>query len=243
MNISIHETTPELFSLLNVCSVHFIKDNMIRARLCWDCWEASLDLQDVTNAGISGKTCPSVTVKFRHAEHNGSDGINAMMAFLAVRGDDLRKTWADVVAMDWPKSDFFTPSITDGSTTYHLHMEKAVRVYSPFAVYNPLKAAPAKWTVAHVIRALWNGQFEGLKCDNQFTDDYAFDAAANFGRGQIRDGRAFASKLIESPSGWWAHGPSADGAEVSICCHTFDCNSFKFRVDGVQSVAPVAAVA
>lgn len=115
----------------------------------------------------------------------------------------------------------------------------AARVWSPWAKVNPLTEAPKKWTIPHVTRALLCGQFSGLKCNGVYTDDYAYDAAVNFQQGEIKHATAFARRILESPSGWWASGDNY--GVVSICCHSFDSNQFKFELQagrGAQSTTP-----
>ena len=121
---------------------------------------------------------------------------------------------------------------------------RSVRVWSPFAKVNPLSEKPKKWTVTHVVRALLSGQFTNLKCEGKYSDDYAYDAAVNFHIGDFSTHAvAFARRILESPSGWWAY--QRDGHDdncVSICCHHFDSNSFTFnlmkRFNPAASAAP-----
>ncbi len=64
---------------------------------------------------------------------------------------------------------------------------KGSAVFSPFHLgrVKPLKEEPKKWTIVHLRRALANGQFRAFKSDYHYTDDYALDAASNFGEGYI----------------------------------------------------------
>lgn len=116
----------------------------------------------------------------------------------------------------------------DGLTVYQRD-EKAMRVYSPFAAVKPIKA-PQKWTLPHVWKAILAGQIKAGRVEERLTDDYAFDAATDFGRGPC-DVQAFARELIEHPGGWCVYGvqPQQDGTLLlKIACHTFDFRTLVF---------------
>ena len=117
----------------------------------------------------------------------------------------------------------------------------AVRVYSPFALarLKPLTEIPAKWTLVHAKRALANGQFNNLHCNGKYSDDYAFDAATNYGMGQL-DGMAMLQKLVTSPSGWWT-SLNPETLSVSICCHHFDSNRMVLAIDKCPTAIGIAA--
>lgn len=221
----------QLFS--NSAKVYSAPLNLM-ASLRWDGWEATLTMQDISHAGKHGKECVRVTIVGKNSAHNAGDGIGFLTTAVRTLGGDLRKVFEAVAAMDFPTTGFDN-TIRDGSVEYRRSYKKANRTFSPFAKYAPLTEVPTKWTIPHVIRALWNHQYEGLKCDSYYTDDYAGDAAVNFRAGPIDDGRLFASKLIEEPSGWWAQ---MTGSCVSICCHHFNSNSFTFRLTPAETATP-----
>lgn len=229
MTETIHETAPADFHAFvrNGCT-HFIKDQLLQVTVRFDCWGASVFVLDITDAMKAGKTCRGVKVEFANAQHNGDEGFRAMYDFMAPFGTNFRAFLDAQIALAWeagPFGDF--KQIVDGSRTATRRESKAVRVYSPFATLAPLKSVPAKWTVAHALRAIWNGQVERFRCTGRYTDDYAYDAAVNFGIGERQNGRAFCKQVIESPSGWRAYGT---GSEVSINCHHFDNNSFTLKL-------------
>ena len=231
-------TTPELLTLLNQRGLYYIQDANLSVSIWCDCWGAKVIICDLGNALRAGATCPQVTLQFENREHNDDVGMRTMCAYLESYGVvacDFRRLHADVMALPWVDGRYGYGSIpTALGFSATRNDRKGVRTWSPFVSLAPLKALPAKWTVAHVTRALCNGQFRELKCRGVYTDDYAGDAALDFRRGVISNGLAFARRIVESPSGWWAHG--TDGG-VSICCHTFDCNSF------VPVLIPKAAAA
>src|SRR5581483_2973985 len=196
----------------------------------------SLCITDLADAMKPGKICEEFTLRwnrvegippfvhdlFRENHHDAAAIIKALRAL----------PWAP--AKNWrtgePQAGW--EAIHQGELEIFRTELRSVRVWSPFAKVNPLPAKPAKWTVAHVVRALLCGQFSNLTCNGIYTDDYAYDAAVNFRMGEFGDrpgaAIAFARRIIESPSGWWA---SESHGHVSICCHHFDTNSFKFELN------------
>ena len=107
--------------------------------------------------------------------------------------------------------------------------EKGINTFSPFVEVKPIKT-PNKWTIAHVWKAILSGQiFKGVK-DGHYTDDYAYDAACNFGIGLGLNLISFAEKIIESPSGWWVSaGETKNGiTPLSFNCHSFDSNTLYY---------------
>lgn len=113
--------------------------------------------------------------------------------------------------------------------------EKGVNTFSPLLLdrLNPLKEIPKKWTINHVIRMLANDQFENLRTRSRYTDDYAYDAAYNFGAGSY-DRDTMIKELVESSSGWWVSGVTEDGGELGINCHHFDYKGCTVRLNGAE---------
>jgi hypothetical protein len=105
---------------------------------------------------------------------------------------------------------------------YMSRQHKGIRIFSPFAEIVPIKT-PGKWTLSHVWKSILSGQIKSGQTNLYLTDDYAHDAATNFGKGEI-DVVAFAKKIIEDPSGWWvAVGKETEELiHLSVSCHTFD---------------------
>ncbi|MGR2849133.1 J domain-containing protein [Vibrio vulnificus] len=74
-------------------------------------------------------------------------------------------------------------------------------VFSPFNLakrFKPLTELPKKWTRAHLIRILVNGQFKECKRKYSYTDDFAFDAANSFFSGYMDNPLKHAIDWIES---------------------------------------------
>lgn len=227
---TILETAPAPSSLREIVCAHdtrYLKDLLLLVRVVGDCWSHSIILQDLTHAAKQGKTCPRVRIEFANSGHNTGEGFRDLQEFLK-RFATLREVF------DYGIAQSQQPKQAGSTVSFRLTEVKGVRTFSPFAQFAPLDAAPAKWTIAHVVRALWNGQFHSLQCDGRYTDDYAFDAATNFGKGEIKNARAFCKRLIEDPSGWWA---SSSGAAISICCHSFDSNSFTADLQRTESIS------
>lgn len=112
----------------------------------------------------------------------------------------------------------------------HIAQRDAKRIFPAhdLARIKPLKKLPKRWTVALVVRALVNGQFKDLTCNGKYTDDYHWDNATNFKRGDFsKHALGFAQKIYEDPSGWRASESYKGEGLVSICCHSFDLNEFK----------------
>jgi hypothetical protein len=157
----------------------------------------TLYITDVTNAGRPGKVCrrTNIAISYPYSYQSLADRIHCIVDML-----------------------------TDGEPYESVYTTPAKRVFDPtLKAYNPLKEIPAKWTLTHVVRALLNGQAENVKCTGVYTDDYAYDAASNFGIGEI-NAKNLAIRLIECPSGWHAYA-EADGT-VHVNCHSFDNNKF-----------------
>ena len=183
----------------------------------------SLRLLELTNAGLRGKTCKEIIISF-----------NDMQEYTDLKYNMVSESAGRVQLKNvrsFKDAQLFS-AMAESLLNCHVSCkeQKAVRV---FPILNcdrikPLKAKPQRWTIPHVIRALVNGQFESLKCNGRYTDDYAWDDALNFRRGEINNAICFAKRIYEEPSGWWC-GEEKNGL-VSICCHTFDLNEFKPKI-------------
>ena len=69
-----------------------------------------------------------------------------------------------------------------------------------------------------LLKILRSGKVE-VRVNGRYTDDYAFDSADKFGRGQIRDAAELAAKL-ERDAGGWRCDPNKDST-LSLACHSF----------------------
>ncbi len=176
----------------------------------------SIHLVDVTNAAKRGKKCTVVRVDVPWETRQETNAQCVFFNSIRLHNWNIERLFDAIVA---------DPSGHGAS----IDQKDAIRTYSPYSKPLPLKATPKKWTVELAIRALMNGQFEGLRCNGVYTDDYAYDAASNFNRGEIQNAEAFAARVMSCPSGWrvW---PNSDGSILHLNCHSFDSNEFKPRI-------------
>ena len=213
-------------------------------------YNGSLFLWDITDAMKPGKSCTEFTLRWNSHDHLPAGlrslfkrhdyNMRAVFNELLALPWEQRKCWANGAPIDPPGSagwqEMTGASLPDFPADAHCELHRierqAIRVWSPFAAVHPLKEKPKKWTVSHVVRVLLAGQFSRLECDGVYTDDYAYDNAVNYHKGDFSDHAvAFARRILENPSGWWAYQrDGVDSNRVSICCHHFDSNSFTFEL-------------
>jgi len=212
-------------NLMNERGTFYIKDSNLKVWIGAD----QVRITDLTNALKRGKEYYSVSISYWGKHY--ADFLNVFMKL---------GTFANIYEafVNVAKNQEFDYQIElpHPNFTVYVSKDKANRLFSPFALSNlkPLKEEPKKWTMAHVHKALANGQFEGLQCDGRYTDDYAFDAAYNFGKGEVKAPISLLKDLIESPSGWWVM--LRDGV-VDFNCHSFLGYSFKFIVESELELA------
>ena len=213
---------------LNGIDALFFEELNIRYKM----YRHSIEVTFIENALLAGQCCPRITL-----HHTGpTQDRCAVYNYLQEKMGDftfpklsyyLKATFASLFLSK--DSDFYENVQLTSEVSATLQLFKGTRVFSPFALgrLNPLKERPAKWMLAHVKRALANGQFSNLRCNQYLTDDYAHDAACNFRAGSI-EAMPLLEDLIESPSGWWT---TLQGDHVSICCHSFNSNSFELKLE------------
>lgn len=176
----------------------------------------SVVLIDLTNALKTGKTCKRYSLQL-----SGYDSQKSVITELWNVGKiETVKNLYDALTTDSLKID---------TITIYTGEEKSINTFSPFVEIKPIKT-PSKWTMGHVWKAILAGQiFKGVK-DGRYTDDYAYDAACNFGTGSRLHLISLAEKLIEHPSGWWVSVDKEENGitQLSVNCHTFDCNTLYY---------------
>lgn len=195
----LESSTPE--SIAKTSGKFYIKDENVFVQSFGD---GTLVLVDLDNAMTPGKQCRRISME-NASRHDGCAVINlaarfgTFAAFMAYCEDRKNPT---------PGVDVYVSTI------------QSKRVFSPFGTLNPIKDRPKKWTIAHVARALFNGQ-GSVRVDMVLTDDYAHDAAVNFQKGDA-DAMAFCRELIEHPSGWrvWVDDKAPDA--LCVACHSFE---------------------
>ena len=177
----------------------------------------SFTIRDITDAGLRGKSCHELRLRSEHESPNCAFW-NELLAEHTLRL--LEATTEQVLPVELFKPYF----------QFYLGKEEAIRVMPlDLSIIKPLKEEPKKWTVPHAIRALVNGQYENLKKNGYYTDDYAHDNSVNFGRGIIADAVDFAQDIMRNPSGWRTSKHRETGI-VSICCYSFDLNEFTPKI-------------
>ncbi len=116
---------------------------------------------------------------------------------------------------------------TDGQRLYRQRL-RATSVYAVLALPRipKLTAVPKKWTLADVKRALANGQFKELRCDGEYSDDYARDAMHNYHVGPRAAESILAPVMADGARSGWRTYLDAETMRVTINQHHFNRNSF-----------------
>lgn len=148
---------------------------------------------------------------------------------------ELEEAFSLAMEADWIKNKWggFESIEADG-IRIHRDSRNALRVFNPNHLdrFKPLKELPKKWSIAHAVRALVNGQASAYR-DYRYTDDYAYDAAYDYAKGEV-DALKFAKDLIEEPSGWRAYSNS--NGYVNVCCHSFESITLTLKnIVGLES--------
>lgn len=188
-------------------------------------YSGSISIKDLTDAGKAGKTVVVLTLQYWKDERSSCEVLYW----------DFEEIF-NVLTGILPVDDFCICSDFESIKVYR-SVNKAIRYMAKdLSVYKPLTAKPKKWTLTHAIRAIINGQYKNLSCNGRYTDDYAWDAAVNFDKGNIKNALAFIKKVIEHPSGWRVNEWDDNGI-IHIDCHSFDNNSFEFDLQGKRQQA------
>jgi hypothetical protein len=240
--MQVHETTPVLASydfLKSLCfsGEHYFQDT----QLAFQVTVGTIRIWELENAMKPGKKCREVAALI---EWGMGDEIkrNSVLNVLSCYEAKLGQLFADLYAIASPSSREAGLLEFGGQDCQVYRSERdSIRTYSPFAKLKPLAEEPKKWTVTHVVKALLANQFEKLKCRGVYTDDYAYDAEINCGKGRTLDPLKMIKELVEEPSGWWATKMAEGNGEelVHISCYHFDNNSFKFVLKPQPKEEPV----
>ena len=178
-------------------------------------------ITDVTNAGKRGTVCNELSVNSNY----GAPDLAFWNELLATHTTELLKATTDKI---------LPPELEKPNFKFYFREVESKRLLAlDLSTIKPLKTEPKKWTLPHVVRAIVNGQYEGLRCKYRHLDDTCED----FGKGEIKDPINFVKGIVEDPSGWWTH-QQTDGV-VTVCCHSFDSNEFKPKIEPTKKVKPV----
>ena len=112
--------------------------------------------------------------------------------------------------------------------TFTTGSQPSNRTFSPFTSVKPVKLGE-RLNAATVAKAIRAGQIAAGRTEGRYTDDYAFDAATDFGRGTI-DIQAFAQDIYENPRGWRFWWRDDMRREIVAACHTFDYKTLSVAV-------------
>lgn len=192
-------------------------------------------ITDLTNAGKSGKTCATWTIcQDGRAISNYADYKCPSDMLKAVCGSSNISEVVEVLRSGNYKE-------TAENITVYISERKGVNVFSPFASVKPVKV-PTKWTISHIWKAIYTGQIVAAHRDYRYTDDYAYDAASNFGEGDL-SGEALAElaeDIIENNySGWWVHLDKIDENGryiIDLGLHSFEGWTLVFDPDATCGI-------
>lgn len=156
----------------------YIRDLNVFYRRTWggDC----ILITDLEGAGKPGAEC-------RTWNFNPPPGSNICMQFL---DKENIRTVSELVKALKEGHEF------QYVTTYE-RRQKGIDVFSPFIEAKPLKKTPTKWNKRNFTQALLSGQIYRGTLDEHLTDDYAMDAANNFGSGTPLSIPAAARRAVE----------------------------------------------
>ncbi|MGE5438141.1 MAG: hypothetical protein ACM3O3_13085 [Syntrophothermus sp.] len=174
---------------------------------------------DLENALKIGKICIRKSINFDNFKND-----NSMIITLLNSGIDTFKKLFISIKLD------FILEINEMFKMYMTEL-KSINVFTPFAELKKIKN-PVKWKISNVWKAILSGQIKvGIK-KAHYTDDYAFDAYDNFGKGKSIDLLDLAKNLIEHSSGWWISKEYEKNGiiKLGVNCHSFDYNQIEFKI-------------
>jgi hypothetical protein len=197
----------------------------------------TLEVKDLQHAMKRGQSCTKYTIRQQGATQPSDIGVSKLI----VHFGSLRALFRVLESLEFPtEHDTVNPSRVEelGGVRYKVWKgsEKAIRVFSPIHLHHlkPLTKEPKRWNVRLATRAILNGQYDWLRCEGRYSDDYARDAALNYSKGEIADNLSWVANVIERPGGWRVSVKDEDEGILWLCCHHFDTNAFKFNVDAAK---------
>lgn len=192
----------------------------------------TLRLMLVDNAFRPGTSCLSLSISSERKGVSPWDLVSRQLNGLTAA--NLREYVLEVDRRHPMEKRWDVLHGTDGQRVFR-ERYAGIQVFHAPLVHRikPLKAVPTNWTMAHVKQALANGQFRNLRCDAQYSDDYARDAMNNYYAGSL-DAMEFLARLVTAgadshiPSGrcGWRTALDPKTMMVYVNQHTFDRNSF-----------------
>lgn len=192
-------------------------------QISYECYGDTLAITDLRNAQKTGRVGYTYILQ---NEKFGQHFCKTLNKLIDAYDNDLSTLLKDLESQ--PKDREFCGEFFVHNVLVRYEVKKGVRLWAPWVKLNPLKTAPKKWTVKHVLRALANSQ-ASIRCTGKYTDDYAFDAANNFGEGRI-SATAIVEDILENPRGWWCSKQLDENNTLSLCCHSFNSNKVKVNL-------------
>jgi len=120
-----------------------------------------------------------------------------------------------------------------GNGELYVSEEKGVEVFSPFVAVKPLEKMPEKWKKSDLVKAIMSGQVFSGVLDQRLTDDYAYDAAYNFGSGTKLNLPGQACDLVEGCRDCYIRNDGVDENGVASIHFSYagDMKTFKFDIN------------
>jgi hypothetical protein len=197
-------------------------------------------LTDLSNSFLRGETCrkfriktPDAPVKDRENSPEklllAAGGVTALFIYLVNR---LENGYFE----DDGYSQKYEETYEGTRFVVYAEEAKGIRTFSAAHLdqIKPLSSLPKKWTVRLALRAALSGQVSKWHVDGIYTDDYAFDNAYEYQRGELSQYLAKARRIWENPSGWNVRTSYKDGGDktmISLDCHNFDTNTLHIDLD------------
>lgn len=208
--------------LFNGNRILYCESSKVKINL-WGTSDMTLRVQLLENAMVRGKECAEYRISTIQESH--------IHEFLEALDWDITSLIHVFKTIQYKADKYQHAGLLITRST-----SKAIRVFSPFnlTALKPLEKEPEKWTISHAMRVLMNGQYDTLRCDGVYTDDYADDNERKFDRGEIQFPLAWAKDIIESPSGWRVRREE-EGQKLHINCHHFNYNSLIINLDKHQT--------
>lgn len=198
----------------------YISDLCVKVKIFSLYDNAIVEIVDLANAAKVGKSCTVWTVEQKHDPRESFLDMPEMFAAVCDSSE------ISEIVEKLRRGDFSETS-ADGNITVYSRERKGVDTFSPFAKVNPVKV-PSKWTMSHVWKAIYSGQIVAAHRDYRYTDDYAYDAAYNFGERDLSgdDLADLAEDIIEGGYSGWSvrcNGIDENGNYIiNLALHSFE---------------------
>ena len=188
-----------------------------------------IKIYELVNALEARKTCTVYTI------HWGLDcdsaGYSRFLNWVSSISttDCITGVIAHLSVANYKEKRFSMEAELDKGLYVTKYEEKSGKVFSPFKLHKlaPLPSMPeGPLRHQHLVKLIANGQYRQLIRSQYLTDDYAHDAATNFGRKVYENPFNLLKELIEDKSGGFhLFKRSADSGQYAFGDHMNDCKS------------------